>query len=172
MTKILAFDTAISTGCAFGVSGGKPTAWTVNLGKATWDRRFARTLLMVERYVRQFQPDLVVVEAPSQGSFGNPDLGGLATCVRAQAARMGVAVEVYYPGSIKKHFLGKGFTSKDFPHLTRPKAKAEIKRLTVARCYALGIEVQGHDEADAVALWSYAAAQHGAQTMPAWGLFG
>lgn len=169
--RILAFDTAISTGCAFGVAGGKPVAWTVNLGKANWDRRFARTLITVDKYVTELRPNLVVVEAPSQGNFGNPDLGGLATCVRAQAARMGVSVAVYYPGSIKKHFLGKGLTSKDFPGLSRAHAKQEIKRLTIERCRSLGWDVIGHDEADAAALWAYAASKHGAQLMPAGGLF-
>lgn len=157
--KVLAFDTAISTGCAFGVAGGTPKTWQVALGKTSWDARFARCLRMVESYAKQFEPDLIVVEAPAAGNFSNADLVGLSICVRAQAARMGIPVKSYYPNPVRKYFLGKALTSRDFPGKTKAAAKGAIKAAVIARCHLLGWDVVGSDAADAAALWDYACSQ-------------
>lgn len=156
--KVLAFDTAISTGVCFGAAGEKPRAWVVNLGKADWDVRFSRCLRMVDHYVSEFRPDLVAVEAPAAGGLGNPDLIGLTVCVRAQAARRGIPVMAYYPNSIRKHFLGKALQARDFPGRSKAAAKGQIKAQVVARCQMLGWDIEAHDAADAAALWDYACA--------------
>jgi Holliday junction resolvasome RuvABC endonuclease subunit len=158
VTRCLAFDTAIKTGVCIGDAGSRPRAFTVDLGKAEWDIRFARALRMVERYVTEFQPDLVVVEAPAAGGFQNLDLIGLTVCIRAQAARMGRKVAVYYPNSVRKHFLGKALKARDFPGKTHGAAKRAIKSQVIARCQLLGWDIEDPDAADAAALWDYACA--------------
>lgn len=156
--KVLAFDTAILTGVAFGCAGGTPHAFTVDLGKAEWDVRFARALRMVERYVSDFRPDIVAVEGPAAGGYQNLDLIGLTVCVRAQARRMGCQTRVYMANSVRKHFLGKALKAKDFPGKTHAAAKAAIKGQVIQRCRALGWKIDEPDAADAAALWDYACA--------------
>lgn len=154
---LIAFDTAIKTGVAVGLPGSAPQTFTVHLGKAEWDVRFARCLRMVEKLVIQHRPELIAVEAPSAGGYTNQDLVGLTICIRAQAARMGVPVRHYHANSVRKFFLGKALsTSRDFPNMTRDKAKGEIKARVMARCRMLGWEVADADAADAAALWSFA----------------
>lgn len=174
MTRILALDTAISTGCAFGVAGGKPVCWTVNLGKVSWDTRFARMLRLVRHAVTQHRPDLFVIEGTAAGGYGNPDLIGLAHCARGQAALMGIPVSVYMPNSVRKHFLGKALTARDFPGKSRAAAKGAIKAQVIARCHLLGWTVQNDNEADAAALWDFAASQvsRSHQMTTVGGLFG
>lgn len=152
----LAFDTAIKTGVCVGSAGSTPKAWTVNLGKAEWDVRFAKALRMVERYVTDFSPDLVVVEGPAAGGFQNLDLIGLTVCIRAQAAKMGVRTAVYYPNSVRKHFVGKALSARDFPGKSHSARKGAIKGQIIARCQLLGWNIQEPDAADAAALWDYA----------------
>lgn len=147
--KVLAFDTATVTGCAFGVAGGKPRAWSVDLGKAAWPVRFAKTLRMTEAYVERFKPDLVVVEAFVGGPKANTDLAGLVACVLGQASRMGCNTASYYPATIRKHLLG-----------TISKSKVPIKSRVYAQCRLLGWDVPDLDAADAVAAWAYACAVH------------
>lgn len=156
--KVLAFDTAIRTGVAFGCAGGVPKCFTVDLGKAQWDVRFAKTLRMVDHFAKQFEPDLIAVEAPAAGNFTNADLVGLTVCIRAQAARLGIRCEVYAANSVRKHFLGKALRAADFPGKTRGAAKSAIKAQVIARCRMLGWVVPDADAADAGALWDYACA--------------
>ncbi len=156
MTRVLAFDTAIKTGVCVGDAGSQPHAFTVDLGKAEWDIRFARTLRMVERFVTQYKPDLVAVEAPAAGGFQNLDLIGLTVCIRAQAARMGVETKVYYANSVRKYFLGRALKASDFPSKNRAAAKKAIKGQVIARCQMLGWKIDDPDAADAAALWDMA----------------
>jgi len=158
MTKLscLAFDTAIKTGVAFGAVGDVPRAFTVDLGRVAWEVRYARMLRAVEHYVREFNPSIVVVESPAAGGYQNLDLIGLTVCVRAQAARMGVRSISYMPNSVRKHFLGKALSARDFPGKTRAAAKGAIKAQVIARCRLLGWDISEPDAADAAALWDYA----------------
>jgi hypothetical protein len=84
---------------------------------------------------------------------------------------MGIPHRRYQVQSIRKHFLGKALTSKDYPGLTKDEARSEIKKVVMNRCRALGWAVDTDDEADACALLDYAMAMEGAQTMPSGGLF-
>lgn len=154
--RVLALDTAIATGCAFGVAGGKPHCLTVNLGKASWDTRFARMLRLVDHAITKFNPDLLAVEGTAAGSYGNPDLIGLAICARAQASLRGVRTAIYMPNSVRRHFLGKALTARDFPGRTKGAAKAAIKGQVIARCVLLGWDVADDNQADAAALFDFA----------------
>jgi hypothetical protein len=171
--KILALDIATKTGAAFiGPGDNAPRTWTLDLGKGqTEDLRYARILRMVKHYHATLRPDLIAVEAAIGGAHANAYLIGLVACVRAQAALCGVRVEVYHAGSIRKHFIGKAMTARDFPNLSAPKAKLAIKQVVADRCRALGWDVGGLDEADAAALLDFARAKHGMPTAPAGGLF-
>lgn len=154
--RCLAFDTAIKTGVCVGDAGSRPRAFTVDLGKVEWDIRFARALRMTERYIAEFKPDLVAIEAPAAGGYQNLDLIGLTVCVRAQAKLMGCKVAVHYPNSVRKHFLGKALKAKDFPALNHSAAKKAIKSQVIARCQLLGWAIEDPDAADAAALWDFA----------------
>ena len=155
--KVLAFDTAISTGCAFGVAGDKPRAWSVSFGKSSDEDRFSKAIRMTASYVERFQPDLVAVEAPVGGREASALLIGLCACVKGEATRLGVRVVSYYPATVRKHFVGKALTARDFPALTRGAAKKAIKGAVIARCNLLGWQIDDPDAADAAALWDFAA---------------
>ena len=156
--KVLAFDIATKTGCAFGAAGDKPRAWSVSFGKSSDEDRFSKAIRMTASYIERFQPDLVAVEAPVGGREASALLVGLCACVKGEAARHGVRVVGYYPASVRKHFVGKALTARDFPALNRVAAKKAIKGAVIARCDLLGWQIDDPDAADAAALWSYACA--------------
>lgn len=144
--KVLALDTATKTGCAFGETGGKPRAWSVDLGKVPWPERYAKTLRMTAAYIEKLQPDLVAVEAFVGGPKANSDLIGLVACVLGEATRRRVRTVSYYPASVRSHFLG-GI-----------RGKGPIKGQVFAQCRVLGWNPSDTDCADALALWDYALA--------------
>lgn len=155
--RVLAFDVATKTGVAFGVSGGIPKAWTVDLAKGGAEHlRLARAIEMTAATVERFKPDVVAVEAPVGGRDANALLIGLAACVKGEAARRGCRIVEYYPASARKHFVGQAKTARDFPGKTRAAAKTAIKSEVLQRCRVLGWDVEGLDAADACALWDYA----------------
>lgn len=158
--KVVALDLASSTGVAVGKPNSAPVAWTVALGKASEDERFSRILVLTDQLIREHEPDLVAIEAAIGGRDASQFLIGLVSCVRGCCANRKVRCEMYHLGSIRKHFLGKALTQKDFPGLSKVKAKAAIKQTVVDRCRLLGWEPQTHDEADAMALLDYALAKN------------
>lgn len=169
--KILAFDIASSTGIAFGGPGDVPMTKVIDLGRArSKQARFAKAIRMTAGFIEARRPDLVAVECPI-GPGTSSVLSGAYACVVGQAHLMGVRVVDYQVQSIRKHFLGKALTSRDFPGLTKDESRAEIKRVVMNRCRALGWKVDTDDEADACALWDYAMAKAGVQTVPQGGLF-
>ena len=154
--KILAIDLAATTGAAFGRPQGKPVAWTVDFTRfKDHDARLAQVLRWVRAMHCELLPDLLAVEAAIGGANANALLIQMVGCLRAQAKDLGMATVQYHSGSVRKHFLGKALTSRDFPDLTQAKAKLAIKNKVLVRCKALGWDVVGLDAADACALWSY-----------------
>ena len=156
--KILAFDLASKTGVAFGAVGGKPFVGSVSLGQSE-DHRYAGSIGLCARLIKKYQPDLIAIEAPVGGSNASAFLIGLIACVRGEATRQGVRVVSYYPATIRKHFLGKAMTGRDFPSKNAAAAKKAIKGVVMARCHLLGWDVKDGDAADAAALWDYASAR-------------
>ncbi len=171
--KIVALDIATNTGVAVGSSGGDPVCWSEDLGKGlSEDARFSKALSLTHNLIVKHTPDLVAVEAAVGGPNTSHFLVGLLACVRGCAFNRGVPVEVYHSGSIRKHFLGKVFTARDFPGVSKGAAKAAIKAKVVQRCELLGWTVPDHDAADAAALWDYAMAMSRTmQSKPVGGLF-
>lgn len=171
--KILALDIATNTGIAVGSAGGVPTCWSENLGKAPDERRFSNVLRLTSSLIATHEPDFVAVEAAVGGPKTSHYLVGLLACVRGCAANRDIPVEAMHLGSIRKHFLGKAYTTRDFPGLSHAKAKMAIKGEVMKRCALLGWDVPNHDAADAAALWDFACATRARdyQAKPVGGLF-
>ena len=172
--KVLAFDLATHCGVAVCAGGESPRAWSVDLSLAktlTEGQRWARALRMAERYADEHKPDFVAIEAPIGGKNTSMFLVGLAACVEAQVSRMGYPCTAYNIGAIRKHFLGKALTARDFPGLSHAAAKKAIKAAVMGRCRLLGWTVEDDDAADAAALADYALAMHRVQVAPGGGLF-
>ncbi len=172
--KVVALDIATNTGVCVGEAGATPKAWTVNLGeKCSEDARFSRVLHLTHTLIAEHLPDLVVVEAAIGGKNASAFLIGLVACVRGVSFNRGVRCETAHLASIRRHFVGKNLTVKDFPGLTQTSAKRAIKLEVVKRCALLGWSPNTDDEADAMACWDYACATwaRGYQSKPQGGLF-
>ena len=169
---IVALDIATQTGIAVGSPGGKPKAWSVDLGKGRGeDARFSKALVLTHELIERYRPDLIAVEAAIGGKFASAFLIGVVACVRGVAANRGVPVRSYTSGSVRKHFLGRALAKRDFPSLKPAAATKAIKGEVIARCRLLGWEVADDNAADACALWDFACATAGFQTAPSGGLF-
>lgn len=169
--KVLAFDIATKTGLAYGGAGDIPLTKVIDLGTGMSDsRRAAKAMRMAEGFIENRAPDFVAIECPI-GPKASGILWMLYGCVLGQVEKMGVKHCTYQVSSIRKHFLGRNLTSRDYPGLSKDQARAEIKQVVMNRCRALGWQVDTDDEADACALLDYALAKHGAHRTPAGGLF-
>lgn len=172
--KILALDIATTTGICVGSSGADPKAWSVDLGKGrSEDERFSNALRLAHGLIETHHPDLIVVEAAIGGKNASAFLIGLVACVRGCAFNRGVKVISTYPATVRKHFMGKAKTSRDFPGMTHAKAKLAIKEEIAARCRLIGWDIEDLDAADAAATWDWACATRvvGHQSVPVGGLF-
>ena len=172
--KIIALDVATNTGIAVGEPGGKPIAWSVDIGKSlTEDERFSNILRLTQGLIEKHGPDLIVVEAFIGGKHASAFLIGLVACVRACAANRNIPVKMVFPATVRKHFIGKAMTARDFPGLKQAKAKLAIKEVVAERCRLLGWDVPDLDAADAAATWDWACATcaKGYQAAPGGELF-
>jgi Holliday junction resolvasome RuvABC endonuclease subunit len=171
--KILALDIATNTGICVGAPGANPKAWSVNLGQAPEARRLSNALRMAHGLIETHKPDLIVVEAAIGGKNASAYLTKLLGCVEGCAYNRGVNLTSVYPATVRKHFMGKAKTSRDFPHLKPAKAKLAIKEEIAQRCRLLGWDVPDLDAADAAATWDWACATQvkGYQAKPTGGLF-
>ena len=169
---IVALDIATQTGVAVGSPGGAPRAWSVDLGKGSSDdARFSAVLTLTHKLIAEYKPRLLAIEAPVGGPKASHLLIGLVACVKGCAANRSIPVKDFPINSVRKHFLGRAPRVSDYPAKNRAAAVKAMKADVMARCRLLGWQVDGHDEADAVALWDFACATLGAQTTPAGGLF-
>ncbi|GGE30149.1 hypothetical protein GCM10011360_17760 [Primorskyibacter flagellatus] len=157
-------DVATQCGLAVGKSGDNPKAWSVGLGQGRSEaERFSNVLRLTHGLIETHDPDLIVVEAFIGGKNASAYLIGLVACVRGCAFNRGVKVEMVFPATVRKHFLGKAYTSKDFPHLKREDAKLEIKRVVKRQCEAYGWDIPDLDAADAAATWNWACTEFAGQ---------
>lgn len=176
--KVLAFDVATRTGVAFGETGDNPRHWVVDLApqhkrtKVNQAMRYAEMLRLAAGSIEELEPDLVVGEAAIGGRQANQTLIKMVGCLEGVAFDRGIKCEIVHNASIRKHFLGKDLSSRDFPHLKVSDAKKAIKQEVIKRCHLLGWRVEDDNEADACALWDYACAHFGgAQVAPLGQLF-
>lgn len=177
--NIVALDVATRCGVAVGRPQAAPRAWSEHLGE-TDDARFAQALRLTDRLIREHRPEVVVVEAAIGGEKASHLLIGLVACVRGACTARGVEVESANIGAARKHFIGQHITSAStaFRHLRsqsarKAAARKAAKEAVMNRCRALGWPVRNDDEADAVALWDYAASRrsHAHAVMTAGGLW-
>lgn len=169
---ILSLDIATRTGIAVGKPGSVPVAWSEDLGKGrSEDARLSRMLALTSQLIEEHCPDLMAVEIPAIGERANLLLIGLAACARGVACNRGVVLLPCAANSVRKHFLGRALTARDFPALSRSKAKREIKNTVIRRCALLGWGDLDGDAADAAAQWDFACAKTKHPTKMPGGLF-
>lgn len=146
---ILAFDLATVTGVACGRPCEAPVAWSFRL---TGDHaaRFGELLRVTNRLIKERQPQHVVIEAPFVGPHPKAAqlLFGLRGVVLGMAVLHSIPVTEVQVKDIRKHFLGHGGGKR-----------ANAKALVMERCRRLGWPVRSEDEADALALWDFAASK-------------
>lgn len=172
MTVVLALDVATNMGICVGTVGAAPRAWSLSLGKGGEDARFSRILTITAKLLSEHKPDLVAIEAPIGGGMKSDYLIGLAACARGVCANRGIRSEICMISSVRKHFLGKNLTAKDFPGKDRAASKRAIKAQVISRCGMLGWYVEDDDAADAAATFDFACAKFcGALSAPHGGLF-
>ncbi len=102
----------------------------------------------------------VVYESPVLNRFNNVytirkmfALGGL---IEVECHDAGLGVFEAAPGTVRRHFLGKGMT---------PRKSEEIKRAVMTRCKQLGWVVETDHEADALAILDYSLALRGSRLL-------
>ena len=150
--NIIALDLASKCGVAIGRPGNTPICFTEVLGETGMHHgaRFAQAIRMMNRLIKQYEPGLIVLEAPigvhGGGSKRRPEvLMGLRGNVMGIAHMHHVPFEQHEVATIRKHFIGHGRLKR-----------AEAKAATIKRCKQLGWKVNNDDEADAAALWDLA----------------
>lgn len=171
--KVLAFDLATQTGIAWGTAGETPQATSVDIGKGLPEsKRFANLIDAVSLHIETYKPAVVAYEAPVGGKEASAYLIGLSACLRGAAALYGYDAECVMIGTYRRHFLGKHYIARDFPSLSKAKAKTAIKQMVMDRCKMLGWKPDDFDQADAMAIHDFVCAKHRAhQSVPAGGLF-
>ncbi|MEL6467084.1 MAG: hypothetical protein AAFQ58_19150 [Pseudomonadota bacterium] len=172
--RVLALDIATKTGVAVGVSSAAPRAWTVDFGGSSQGRRFSEMISFTSEVLAKHKPDVVAIEAPIGGKKKNPVLIGLAACAEGVCHLRRVPCHMVRLDHVRVHFLGKNLTKRHFPGFTEDRARKAIKATVVARCEAIGWAPDNDDEADAMAVWSFACTQFvaGHQAAPLGGLYG
>lgn len=162
--KILSLDIATRIGIAIGEPNAMPVAWSENLARGlgkspSLDERLSRLLALTYRLIKEHQPDLVVAEDKIGGKKVNMQLLQMTGCVRGCVRNQGLpSVWLISVATARKHFLGKAYTSRDFPHLKGKEAREEIKAMVQRNCRLLGWGDLDQDAADACAVLDFALA--------------
>ena len=152
---ILALDIATQTGVALGHRDATPDHWTVDWSDCgTAPAKFGAVLTLMRRTFRDNPTiDKVVIEKP-QIRQGRDDwslayfLNGMVACACGEVALRNIHPTLVPTGMMDRHFIGKGRMKRD-----------DRKRAIMTRCRQLGWKPRTQDEADALALWHWAAHQ-------------
>lgn len=172
---VLALDIATLTGFAIGrvdVEPLKPRVGTVDLGRLASDTedkmaalfRFMTDTFMVDR------PDLVVIERAMDPNVaarrGNRSITIEETISLAKTAGMlcrlsGIPFKYCDRQKALGYFTGQStYKDEKDPRTGKVTKSRDVgKRATVRRCFQLGVQVDNDDQADAVALFFWAAGQ-------------
>lgn len=155
--EILALDLASTVGWARGAPGGKVVSGSVRLapaGASTAEKSAAMIRWLTPQL--KIRPRLLVIEAPMAPSqmAGKTNaktarvLLGLPFVVEGVAYLSGVhSIREANVQDVRKHFIGR-----------RTVPNGQAKSVVIAECRRRGYEPADDNEADALALWSYAAA--------------
>lgn len=156
---ILALDIATTTGVAFGAPTDRPAAWSFTVS-GDHAARYAELARTINRLCKDRRPELVAFEAP----FVGPRVSAARYLFGARGVVMGIVGMWQIPmlevtvADVRKHFIGTaGWRGK------------EGKQRVQERCGQLGWGYENADEADALAVWDYAASrmspEHSKKTM-------
>lgn len=170
--SILALDLATVTGWAEGVPGaptGTSGSFRLAPPGASAGERYDALFAWLWTRLSAFRPALIIYEAPAvpmhMRGATNIDttafLMGLPAIVEQVAHRKGVyRVRKANVQDVRAHFIGgRGFIYRGRPITGRRNLKShEAKHCVIERCRELGLEPADDNEADAIALWNYAAA--------------
>lgn len=181
---ILTLDLGNRTGWCFGAAGEKPTsgAWLL---REKWESRDAAMGTLIKRLdelCRSQRPKLIVREAPLSIAAllarprrtGAPQLNqasvefayGQQAIVEGMANRYSIDMPMMvWPATVRKHFLDRANMGK----------RKDTKEAVVERCRLLGYLPRGkydEDQADACAMWDWAAATYGRRSPQMLHLFG
>lgn len=70
---------------------------------------------MTQGLITAHKPDLIVIEAPIGGQKVNASLIKMVGCIEGCAFNRGVKTHSVSLATVRKRFLGKAFTKRDFP---------------------------------------------------------
>ena len=153
---VLGFDNASRVGWCAGDASRLPAFGSFQLPVTGKDvgtylleaRAFYRILL------DRFRPGVVVYEAPVrvENAALQVKLHGLPGILEMECVERGIRVAMAYPATLKKALAGHGQAKK-------PAMIVAARRL--------GVDVQNHDEADAVAAW-LVGVEHYSSRWPEW----
>lgn len=160
--RLLTLDLATVVGWASGPIGAHPAFGSFRVSGSDLGRwlKFFRAAL--SGLIVEYRPTLIIFEAPIIVAGGSAlatvrKLTGLAALTELAACDFGIPVREAGASEIAKALLGRA---------RFPGGRKEKKAATVAACKALGFAVRDDNEADAVALWLYAAGMLDAGRVP------
>lgn len=149
--RLLCLDLATASGWAAGPIGSTPTFGGFRVHGSELGRWLADARAQLELLINCHRPTLIVFEAPAVYAGASAlstvrKLVGLTDLTELIAHDRGIPVREASAREIAKALLGRS------PAKRKPK-----KAATLAAIKALGFAVRDDNEADAVALWLYAA---------------
>jgi crossover junction endodeoxyribonuclease RuvC len=150
---VLALDLASISGWACGEPGGKPAHGSHRFARAgaSHEAIFAGAVRWINGLLNEYEPRVVVWEAPLAGFKGGKTTNDVTTVLFGLPAVIGAVVYLRGIYDIRKadtrdvrlHFIG-----------SNPK-RAEAKPKVIRQCRVMGWDVEDDNEADALATWSY-----------------
>jgi hypothetical protein len=149
---VFALDLASVSGWAVGEPGGTPEHGSVRFASAgaSHEAIFAGAARWMSKKKAEFQPQIVVWEAPMPTSFKTSNtntttlLYGLPAVIGTAAYLRGIYdIRKANTSDVRNHFIG-----------SNPK-RAKAKPMVMLQCRAMGWPVSDDNEADALATWHY-----------------
>jgi crossover junction endodeoxyribonuclease RuvC len=151
--QVLALDLASVSGWAVGEPGGKPAHGSHRFARAgaSHEAIFAGAVKWINGLLNEYEPRVVVWEAPLAGFKGGKTTVDVTTILFGLPAVIGAVVYLRGVYDIRKadtrdvrhHFIG-----------CNPK-RAQAKPMVMQKCRAMGWAVKDDNEADALATWQY-----------------
>lgn len=160
--RLLCLDLATVSGWAAGPPSATPAFGSFRIHGSELGRFMAEFVEHLERVFALTRPTLIVFEAPiirqKHSSLATVrKLTGLACMTEVFAHAKEIPVREAGGDEITRALLGRA---------RFPGGRKEKKAATVSACKALGFAVRDDNEADAVALWLYAAGMLDAGRVP------
>jgi hypothetical protein len=171
--KVAGLDTSTRlVGVAWGFASrdAKPETDVWDLGReASRARRIGRLITRVSVFLKDYAPDVVVIEAPlnlqaaAKASTGAAwALIGVAMAAEAVCDLRGVPrVHLVDVQDVRAHFLGQRTFRDGYDPVNKRKitARENAKAAVISMCRMRGWQVKDDNAADAAALWSWGCAK-------------